>query len=111
MYDLFGVAAAGAAVVYPAEEDVRNPLAWPALLRAERVTIWNSAPALMQLLLDSVSGDERIPELRVVLLSGDWIPPSMPARVRQLAPEAVVAVRRSALRGDHGRCGRSSLRE
>ena len=52
VYDLFGTIMAGATLVYPRAKDVRNPAAWPTLLRAEGVTIWNSAPALMLLFID-----------------------------------------------------------
>jgi amino acid adenylation domain-containing protein len=90
VYDLFGPPATGGALVYPSAEDLRNPAAWPAQLRAERVTVWNSAPALMQLLLDTADEGERLPELRLVMLSGDWIPPSMPDRIRALAPGAQI---------------------
>lgn len=90
VYDLFGSTQAGGTLVYPKAEDARNPLAWQSQLRQERVTIWNSAPALMQLLLDTVDGGEQLPDLRLVMLSGDWIPPSMPDRIRALAPRATV---------------------
>eukprot|EP00966_Prymnesium_polylepis_P281121 6495189-Prymnesium_polylepis.1 len=90
VYDLFGSTAAGATLVYPGQGDDRNPAAWPDLLRQERVTIWNSAPALMQLLLDTIPNGECLQHLRLVLLSGDWIPPSMPDRIRAFAPEAKI---------------------
>lgn len=88
VYDLFGAVCAGAALVYPAPQDARNPSVWAAQLRACGVTVWNSAPALMQLFLDST--DTELPDLRLVLLSGDWIPLSMPGRIRALAPRARV---------------------
>ena len=90
VYDLFGTTMAGAALVYPRLQDVSNPAAWPSLIREAAVTIWNSAPALMQLLLDTTDEGERLPELRLVMLSGDWIPLSMPDRIAVLAPNATV---------------------
>ena len=44
-----------------------------------RVTLWNSVPALMEMMV-SYAGtiDRRImPSLRLVFLSGDWIPVSL----------------------------------
>jgi non-ribosomal peptide synthetase component F len=93
VYDIFGSAAAGCAVVYPAPADRKNPTAWPAQMIADGVTVWNSAPALMQLLLDTMEAEgdgTTLPKLRFVMLSGDWIPPSMPDRIRELAPNATV---------------------
>jgi acyl-coenzyme A synthetase/AMP-(fatty) acid ligase len=40
----------------------------------------------MQLLLDTCGDGVHLPNLRLVLLSGDWIPPSMPERIRLLSP-------------------------
>jgi amino acid adenylation domain-containing protein len=92
VYDIFGCTAAGASLVYPRAEDVRDPAAWMDQLRAESVTVWNSAPALMQLLLDTAFGSDesKLENLRLVLLSGDWIPPSMPDRIQELAPAATI---------------------
>jgi acyl-CoA synthetase (AMP-forming)/AMP-acid ligase II/acyl carrier protein len=52
------------------------------------VTIWNSAPALLEMLVDS--GAPLPSTLRLVLLSGDWIPVSLPGRVRRRVPAAQV---------------------
>lgn len=90
VYDLFGPPATGGALVYPAADDVRSPVAWLAQMQAVGVTLWNSAPALMQLLIDTADESVQLPKLRLVMLSGDWIPPSMPDRIRMLAPDTQV---------------------
>jgi pyochelin synthetase len=93
VYDMFGVSLSGAAVVYCAPEKHQDPASWLALLRSAGVTVWNSAPALMQLLIDSmdVEGDSTpLTELRLVMLSGDWIPLRMPHRLRHIAPNATI---------------------
>ena len=46
--------------------------------------------ASRQLLLDAADEGERLPSLRIVFLSGDWIPLSMPDRIRALAPGAAI---------------------
>ncbi|CAI0737355.1 amino acid adenylation domain-containing protein [Serratia entomophila] len=92
IYDIFGPLSAGGAVVMPAERDRANPQAWYQLMIAHRVTQWLSAPALMELLLDYVkgagltSGPE--PALRAVMVGGDWIATSLPARCREWAPHS-----------------------
>ena len=75
VFDLFGSTLASAALIYPRQEDTRSPAAWLSLLRKEQVTVWNSAPALMQLLIDTADKGERLSDLRLVMLSGDWVPP------------------------------------
>lgn len=89
-YDLFGVLGAGGTVVMPRAEHVKNPAHWLALLRAERITVWNSVPAMMQMLLDYVEPKgERLPDtLRLVMLGGDFIPLDFPRRLAAQVPGA-----------------------
>lgn len=89
VYDMFGAAAAGAAVVYPDPDQALNPAHWLDRMIEEGVTVWNSAPPLAVLLAEAAHdrGIE-LPSLRLVLLSGDWIPLDLPARLRRVAPQA-----------------------
>ncbi|CAL9553974.1 amino acid adenylation domain-containing protein [Streptomyces sp. enrichment culture] len=89
VYDLFGVLAAGGAIVFPAQGETKNPAHWLQLVREHRVTVWNSVPQLAGLLVDE-AGEMPLESLRVVLMSGDWIPVQLPDRLRALAPEAAV---------------------
>jgi amino acid adenylation domain-containing protein len=85
VWDIFGALGAGAAVVMP-EPGAPDPARWARALREHQVTIWNSVPALMDLLVEYLEArGERLAEsLRLVLLSGDWIPRSLPGRIRAL---------------------------
>jgi amino acid adenylation domain-containing protein len=87
VYDVFGLLAAGGALVFPDAAARRDPAHWAELMQQHRVTLWNSVPALMELLVEYVEGRfERLPDaLRVVFLSGDWIPLTLPDRIRALA--------------------------
>ena len=92
VYDLFGVLACGGTVVYPTDENYMNPEAWEALIRKHNITVWNTVPALMKMLLnymDGKTGAEPLP-FKEVFLSGDWIPLDMPERIRKVAPGADV---------------------
>ena len=88
VYDVFGLLAAGGTVVLPEASVARDPAAWADLLRREEVTVWNSVPALMKLLVEHAAGhaEELPPSLRLVLLSGDWIPVGLPGQIRALRP-------------------------
>ena len=91
VYDLFGTPAAGATLVLPGAAEITDPLAWAASVRRHGVTVWNSVPALMQLLAETVAGEGgALPSLKTVMLSGDWIPLSLPAAVHAVAPHAHV---------------------
>ncbi|MDR2443731.1 MAG: amino acid adenylation domain-containing protein, partial [Deltaproteobacteria bacterium] len=93
VYDIFGLLSAGGAVVYPPKEGLQNPVDWCKRLRENGVTIWNSTPSLMQMLLDYVqeSVNDLPPKLRLVMLSGDWIPVNMPERLRKFYPQLTIA--------------------
>jgi amino acid adenylation domain-containing protein len=83
VYDIFGTLAAGGTIVMPDHAGIRDPSHWLDLMARENVTVWNSVPALLEMLLDYTSdGPRRLPDsLRLVLLSGDWIPLSLPHRI------------------------------
>jgi amino acid adenylation domain-containing protein len=87
VYDLFGALAAGGAVVMPAAG--RDPASWAEAIGRWRVTIWNSVPALAAMLVEHGAGRALpLASLRLALLSGDWIPVTLPDRLRALAPAA-----------------------
>ncbi len=88
VYDVFGTLAAGGTIHVAPEEALRDPERLVALLRDEPITIWDSAPAALQQLAPLFP--ERGEKLRLVLLSGDWIPVRLPDQVRTAFPWAQV---------------------
>lgn len=92
VYDIFGTLSAGAAIVMPTSHAARNPALWLDLIATTHVTVWNSVPALLNMLLEYLNGHEQsLPlSLRLVMLSGDWIPLALPDRVRALLPAAQI---------------------
>jgi amino acid adenylation domain-containing protein len=85
-YDVCGTLAAGSTIVLPASSDERDPARWAELMVRHRVTIWHSAPALLGMLVDHISGRPALwpKHLRLVLLGGDWIPVDLPDRLKRL---------------------------
>lgn len=95
VFDIFGVLAAGGALVLTDEAQRRDPAAWCALLERERVTVWNTVPALFDMLLTYAEGFglSAPSSLRIAMLSGDWIGLDLPARYRAFRPDgALVAM-------------------
>ncbi len=88
VYDVFGLLAAGATIVLPAADRRRDPAHWAERIEGAGVTIWNTVPALMEMLAEQAAhGRPATPQprtLRTILLSGDWIPISLPGRIRRL---------------------------
>ncbi|MET7951701.1 amino acid adenylation domain-containing protein [Micromonospora sp. NPDC005324] len=91
VYDIYGTLAAGATLVMGRPEEDKDPAAWARTVMQQRITVWNSVPALMELLVEhaELEGTD-ISSLRVVMMSGDWIPPTLPDRIRALAPNAEI---------------------
>jgi nonribosomal peptide synthetase protein BlmIV len=94
VYDIFGTLAAGGAVVLPEHDRRRDPGHWASLVRRERVTVWNSVPALAELLAGHAEAldPDALASLRVILLSGDWIPVRLPDRLRALTGAQVISL-------------------
>jgi pyochelin synthetase len=92
VYDVFGTLAAGGTLVLPDESGLRDPAHWIEMMLQGRVTVWNSVPGFMRMLVEYAEGvGTVIPTwLRLVMLSGDWIPLTLPGRVRRLVPRASV---------------------
>lgn len=86
VFDIFGTLAAGGTIVIPDPGETKNPAHWAELITQKQVTIWNSVPALMQMLVEySIGSTLLFPQsLRLVLMSGDWIPLSLPDQMRSL---------------------------
>lgn len=92
VFDLFGTLAAGATLILPDHNHSKEPEHWTELILEEGVTVWNSVPSLMQMMVDH-HGDffqKQLQTLDLVLLSGDWIPMALPERIRKLAPNCRV---------------------
>lgn len=73
VYDIFGLLGVGGAVVMVEQEDRRDATAWLALIHRHQVTLWNSVPVLLDMLLTAAEGTETVLPLRLALASGDWV--------------------------------------
>ena len=92
VFDVFGTLSAGGTLVFPDPQSAIEPEHWLDLMVKHGVTIWNSAPALMQMLIDYVDRSSlSLPKtLRLVMLSGDWIPTWLPEKIKRHLPDCTV---------------------
>lgn len=95
VFDLFAGLAAGATLIIPEHTQRRDPGHWSDLVASGRVTTWNSVPAFVEMMVEYVEGRPvrqrpDLGSLRRVIMSGDWIPVSLPDRIRRLAPDTEV---------------------
>ncbi|MBI3727427.1 MAG: amino acid adenylation domain-containing protein [Burkholderiales bacterium] len=90
VYDIFGILAAGGVVRIASEAEIADPERLLNIIESEGITFWDSAPAaLWQLesLLPQCSATSR---LRLIFLSGDWIPLALPDRMKAAFPSVCV---------------------
>ncbi|MBS0628759.1 MAG: amino acid adenylation domain-containing protein [Verrucomicrobia bacterium] len=94
VFDIFGAFCAGAALVLPSQQYLRDASYWFKLIRDYKVTIWNSVPMLMQMMVEFLESDPSISlenwgtRIRLILLSGDWIPVDLPRKINKYFPNA-----------------------
>ena len=93
VFDLFGVLGAGASLYLADEEQQKDPQLLLDVLLDEPITFWNSAPAtLNQLapLLPRCRDHAGTNNLRLVFLSGDYTPLSLPGDLRAIFRKAQI---------------------
>jgi non-ribosomal peptide synthetase component F len=84
VYDIFGILASGASIRVAGNEEIKSPEKLLEIIFNEEVTFWDSAPAALQMLVpyfQNLTGTGLYNDkskLRLVFLSGDWIPVTLP---------------------------------
>lgn len=95
VFDLFGLLACGGSIRVASDADLQAPERLAHLLTMEPITFWDSAPQALDRLrrpLDEgrLAAGADTSQLRLVFLSGDWIPLALPGAVRRHFPNADV---------------------
>ena len=83
VYDIFGILAAGGAIRITTSKDMEDPENLIEILSGEEITIWDSAPASLQRLTPYFQNITGACKLRLIFLSGDWIPLVLPPLLKQ----------------------------
>ncbi|MGC5342992.1 amino acid adenylation domain-containing protein [Streptomyces sp. DT24] len=91
VYDLLGTLAAGACLRVVTPDELTDPELLMEIMLKEPITFWDSAPAALSLVMsvaEEPAAGAAPPSLRLVFLSGDWVPLTLPDRVRHHFPRA-----------------------
>lgn len=94
VYEVLGTLAAGGGIVMPDPALAKEPAHWAGLIARHEVTVWNSAPQLLEMLINYVTHRSELHprRLKVAILGGDWAPVSLPERLREISPEVKLVV-------------------
>lgn len=86
VYDIFGVLGAGGRIVIPDHRKAKDPAHWSRLMNRENITVWNSVPAFMEMFAEYEEYQKKLESsaLRVIMMSGDWIPVTLPERLYKI---------------------------
>lgn len=93
VYDVFGILAAGGSIVIVKQQEVVDVGKLKNLLQYFKITFWDSVPTTMNYLVkELLSGHSQYKQtdLRLVFMSGDWIPVRLPDEIRRFFPNAEV---------------------
>lgn len=77
VFDIFGMLSVGGSIFVLSEEDKKEAVKWAKYIDKYNITIWNSVPAIFEMMLTAYKKDKDIKSLRIALLSGDWIRPKL----------------------------------
>ncbi|NVK40904.1 MAG: amino acid adenylation domain-containing protein [Oceanospirillaceae bacterium] len=88
VHDIFGGLARGAALVLPPHSETPAPDQWARCVQQHGVTVWNTVPASLEMLIEHLGPQAPtcLHSLRLVMLSGDWIPVTLPERLKTVVP-------------------------
>ena len=92
VYDIFGMLSAGGAIVLPDKQHLLDPSYWLKLMKENAISIWNTVPAYMDMLIEYLVGHSigDLNLLRLVLLSGDKISRDLPGKIYERFKEVEV---------------------
>ncbi|QEM02518.1 amino acid adenylation domain-containing protein [Mucilaginibacter rubeus] len=89
VYDIFGMLSAGGAVVIAEKKEVQNVHILAEMLMVHKITFWDSVPTTLDFLVKTLENDNsryRYNGLKTAFISGDWIPVSLPDRIKVFFP-------------------------
>ncbi|MBD7912902.1 non-ribosomal peptide synthetase, partial [Clostridium cibarium] len=81
VFDIFGALIVGATLVEIKDQRDANEII--EVLEKHSITVWNSVPAIMYMLIKSVKDEFLNKSLKLVMLSGDWIPLELPNEIKK----------------------------
>lgn len=90
MFDMFGMLVAGGKVVLPDSKSLKDPLHWISLIKKYNITIWNSVPAMLQMLIEVMDqiNEKQIPSYRMIISGGDYFGIKLAKNLMEKAPGA-----------------------
>jgi len=93
VYDIFGMLSAGGSLVIVEQQELMDVPKLKDMMLNHKITFWDSVPTTMDYLvreLESRDLEYIQNTLKVVFMSGDWIPVNLPDRIKKFFPKTQV---------------------
>ena len=90
VYDIFGMLVTGGSIYIASKDDIPN---LDKIIVEEKITFWDSVPTTFNYLIDEISSNNKeysCNSLRLVFMSGDWIPVMLPHSAKKFFPKAEI---------------------
>lgn len=99
VYDIFGLLSVGGSLVALGEEQAREPEIWQEKIRRHQVSLWNTVPALFEMLVNASENQSIFESVEKVFLSGDWVSLDIYERMQEVTPNACLVAMGGATEG------------
>lgn len=89
VYDIFGMLASGGKLVIAEKQEIQDVKQLQDMLVKHKITFWDSVPTTLDYLVRTLELDNPLYSyagLKTIFLSGDWIPVSLPERMKKFFP-------------------------
>ena len=91
VYDIFGILSVGGTVIFPEQSKIQSSRYWLDLINKHQITIWNTVPQLASLLIEELANRNLyLSCFKLFLLSGDWIPTSLPEEIKKYCCRPII---------------------
>lgn len=93
VYDIFGMLAAGGSIVMVEKQELMDVPKLHEMLLKHKVTFWDSVPSTIDYFISELEEAGVKPfasALRLVFMSGDWIPVNLPGRIKNYFPQTQI---------------------
>lgn len=88
IFDTLGVIFFGGCIVMPDEREMKEPSAWIKLIETYHISIWQSVPSFMEMLMLQQGNDTPLPSVRRILHGGEFLNPVLAKKIFARFPKA-----------------------
>ncbi len=90
IFDTVGMTFFDGCIIMPDEREMKEPSAWIRLIKTYHVTVWQSVPSFMEMLMLYQGYDKPLPFVRKILHGGEFLTPVLVRKINICFPNAEI---------------------